>query len=333
MKSLLHFLIVIVGVGLLTGCTGDDTKIEADLRLRHKGADMPVWVRGNVASGKILLFLHGGPGDCSMCYRYYLKPVEEEFGVAYWDQRIAGSSSGVVDVQTLNYKQFLEDTELVVSLIRQQFPESKIYLMGHSFGVELGWQFITTGNNESQVEGFIAVNGIFSSYRWLDLMRDWVIREATIADHSEIKAFAEANVITPENITSYPWEKLYRYMYDLGGNPVSVYSDAGFVTNYVLASPNLTFAQFTHGKHFDQVVNTDALTFEKGSLLQNVTIPVGLFWGEKDGIVPYEMATETKAALTSTTAEIVTFSESWHEPFITENAKFVGSVIAFLRKN
>lgn len=39
---------------------------------------MPVWVRGNIASNKLVLYLHGGPGDCSICYRDYLQTIDKE---------------------------------------------------------------------------------------------------------------------------------------------------------------------------------------------------------------------------------------------------------------
>lgn len=321
------FLLSIV----LFSCSDDLDSISNDLRLRNKGADMPVWVRGNLASGKMIVFLHGGPGDCAMCYRYYLEPIEKDYAVAYWDQRNAGSSSGNVDVNTLTYTQFLEDTELVVKLLRNQYPNTKLYLVGHSFGVELGWQFLTSKQNQDLVDGFIAVNGTFSSYRWLYHMREFILSEAD--DNMEAKAFAEQHVINPEDILNYDWQKLYRYMLDVGGNPVHVMSDTGFVLDYALNSPNLTFGQFANGKHFSSVTNTDGLTFERGPLLSNINIPVGLFWGKKDGVIPFAIAAETQALLENTTSEVVTFDESWHEPFISENAKFIQEVKGFLQKH
>jgi pimeloyl-ACP methyl ester carboxylesterase len=324
--------IIVLGISILLSACSDDTltKVSRDLVLRHKGADMPIWIRGNLSSGKMILFLHGGPGDCAMCYRYYLKPIEQDYAIAYWDQRVAGSSAGVVDVKTLTYQQFLEDTELVVKLLHEQYPGKKIYLMGHSFGVELGWQFLTKPGNQQQVSGFIAVNGVFSSYRWLHNVREFVLREAELSGNHEAREFATQNVLTPENILDYDWVKLYRYMIDVGGNPLHVLSDKAFVLDYALNSPNLTFAQFTNGKHFTNVTNTDGLTFEKGPLLANVTVPVGLFWGKKDGVVPFPVAMETSVLLTGTTSTIVEFEESWHEPFISESNKFGEEVKGFI---
>ncbi|HCZ35543.1 MAG TPA: alpha/beta hydrolase [Cytophagales bacterium] len=329
MKSVvLSFLFISV---LLSACNSDDEQnIIQDLRLRHKGADMPIWVRGNIASGKLILYLHGGPGDCAMCYRHYFKELENSYGLAYWDQRIAGSSSGVTDVNTLTYTQFLEDTELVIDLLRKQYPNVDIYLMGHSFGVELGWQYLAKPANQVKVNGFMAVNGIYSSYRWLHNMREWVLARATELNDADAKNFVLENPLEQESILSYPWLELYRHMYRLDGNPVSLYSDASFVSNYIFFSPNLTFAQFTHGKHYGNVTETDGLVFEKADDLQNITIPVALFWGEKDGVVPVALAYETRDLLTQTSVELVLFNGSWHEPFVTENKKFIEAMRVFM---
>jgi pimeloyl-ACP methyl ester carboxylesterase len=321
------FIITLLLSITIISCSDDD------LILRNKGADMPVWVRGNLSSGKMILFLHGGPGDCSMCYRYYLEPLEKDYAVAYWDQRVAGSSAGRVDIQTLTYQQFLEDTELVVKMLRQQYPDTKLYLMGHSFGVELGWQFLTKGNNQDMVNGFIAVNGVFSSYRWLYQVRQFVLREAEATNNEEARDFAIRNELTQQNILQYDWVRLYRYMIDVGGNPLHILSDKQFVLDYMFNSPNLTFAQFANGKHFTNVVNTDGLTFEKGGQLSTVHVPVALLWGKKDGVVPIEIAYETQALLTGTTSQIVAFDNSWHEPFISETPRFIEEVKKFMSSN
>jgi pimeloyl-ACP methyl ester carboxylesterase len=90
-------------------------------------------------------------------------------------------------------------------------------------------------------------------------------------------------------------------------------------------------AQFTHGKAYSYYGNVESRLFEKGALLQNVTIPVGLFWGVKDGVVPLGVGQATKQLLTRTRVTEVLFNESWHEPFVTETDKFRQAVVNFIR--
>ena len=304
---------------------------QTTLFLRNKGADMPIWVRGKAQSNKIILFVHGGPGDCAMCYRYYLQGLESDAMVAYWDQRVAGASSGKVPESTLRYRQFGEDLELVVKLLCQQYPAASIYLLGHSFGVELIWQFLTTGTNQQLVSGAIAVNGMFSYYNWLYHVREWALREARFRKNREAETYLLANPVTPENTATIDWEGIYRWMYQLGGNPVSLYSDGKYVLNYAFNSPNTALAQFTHGRAYGYYGEVESRNFEKGPLLTNIRVPIALFWGVKDGVVPLEVGRATKPLLTNARVTEVDFAESWHEPFVTETDTFTRAVLTFVR--
>ncbi|RAK02679.1 pimeloyl-ACP methyl ester carboxylesterase [Larkinella arboricola] len=327
-----YFCLLFLLLVSLSACEKNEmADTERTLYLRHKGADMPIWVRGNLASNKLVLFLHGGPGDCAMCYRHYLKGLEKDVAVAYWDQRIAGSSSGKVDVKTLNYAQFGEDAYYVVKLLKEQYPNTRIYLLAHSFGVELAWQFLTTGDNQKMVSGLMAVNGTFSTFRWLVQMREWILREARLQNRTEIEKYAQENPVTRENLGTYKWPELYKRMLDLGGNPVSIYDDKSFVLNYLFASPNTALAQFSHPEAYTDYGDHEIRTYEKGPLLKNIEIPVALFWGKKDGVVPIEIGYETRDLLSKTVPAFVTFEQSHHEPFITETDRFVAEVLKFVR--
>lgn len=333
MKTIHKLFTSLAIILILVSCKDQDVEPteEKTLFLRHKGADMPVWVHGNAQSNKIVLYLHGGPGDCAMCYRYYFKELENDMMVAYWDQRVAGASSGKVDSGTLRYNQFSEDAFYVVKLLKQQYPNAQIYLLAHSFGVELAWQFLTTNNNQQMISGLMAVNGIFSYYRWLYHVREWALREAKKQNNAEAERELLANPVTPENTATVNWELIYRWMHKLGGNPVSLYDDKKYLANYAFASPNTALAQFTHSKAYSYYGEVESRLFEKGALLKNIRIPVRLFWGIKDGIVPVEVGRETQQLLTNTSVSTVEFSQSWHEPFITETREFNNAVRGFVK--
>lgn len=317
---------------MLFSCSENITDVADTFHVRNDGADMPVWVRGNLSSDKIVVFFHGGPGDCAMCYRFYLKGLETEVAVAYWDQRIAGSASGNADPTSLTYEQFGEDAFFVISLLREQYPGKKIYIMAHSFGVELAWQFLTTGNNQQMVAGLMLINGTFSNLRWMEVMRDWVIREATSKGEDDILAFAETHPVTSQSVNDV-WIDYYRNMLNLDGNPVSLYENKQFVINYALFSPNTALAQFGHGKAYEEYTEKEMFLFDKSSELATITIPVAFLWGKKDGVVPIEIAYETEQLLTGTTVTWAIFGESWHEPFVSENERFVDEALRFIESH
>lgn len=141
MKQLKLVAFVAVTLLLIVGCNDkyESVRPQTVLYLRHKGADMPIYVQGNPASQTIILFLHGGPGSGAIVAEHWFKGLTKQYAVALWEQRAAGSSSGQVDESTLTYEQFGEDCRHVVDLLQKKYPQAKIFLMGHSFGVELGW--------------------------------------------------------------------------------------------------------------------------------------------------------------------------------------------------
>jgi pimeloyl-ACP methyl ester carboxylesterase len=325
------FLLLSIAIGL-AACTKTGLPVSHDLRLRHKGADMPIWVRGNLESRKIVLYLHGGPGECAMCLRDYFAAIEEKVAMAYWDQRIAGSASGNADPATLNYPQFAEDLRMAVLLLQQQYPDAKIYLFGHSFGVEMAWQFLTTGNNQELVSGFVALNGTFSTFEWLKTVQQWVIEQAKVQKDTEAEQYMNSLQLTRDNMaTTVKWGDWYQRMFRLGANPVWPSDDKGYARKIWFASPHSKPAQMTNTAQYNEYYSSEIFRFDCREQLKNVRIPIGLFWGVKDGIMPLAHAYETRELL-SVPTEIVRFENSWHTAFHTESEKFAAELLRFLDK-
>jgi pimeloyl-ACP methyl ester carboxylesterase len=331
MKNIWFFSIVLWCFCLLNACTKPNGPIEDNLRLRHKGADMPIWVRGNIDSRKIVLFLHGGPGECALCLREYFTKVEEKAAVAYWDQRIAGSASGNADPATLNYPQFAEDLEMAVRLLKEHYPDAEIYLLGHSFGVEMAWQFLTTGNNQDLVSGFVAMNGTFSTFDWLKQVQQWAIKTSETKGDAEASQFFGNIQLNRDNMDqTVQWGDWYSRMFRLGANPVWPTDDKGHTRRLWFKSAHSKPSQMTNTTQYDAYYAREIFTFNRRELLKNVRIPVRLFWGAQDGIMPLPHAFETRELLTVPT-EIVVFEQSWHSPFHTEPEKFSDALLRFIQ--
>ncbi|HEX5171855.1 MAG TPA: hypothetical protein VFW11_21900, partial [Cyclobacteriaceae bacterium] len=59
-------ILLLASLGVLLSCQ-DEPFYDGDFfYLVNKGAQMPVSVRGNKASGIFILFIHGGPGGTSL---------------------------------------------------------------------------------------------------------------------------------------------------------------------------------------------------------------------------------------------------------------------------
>lgn len=92
----------------------------------------------------VLLFLHGGPGVCN---RHTIftdhSDLLDTFTIATWDQRGSGGSFKGVDEDTLTIAQLVEDANDLVNWLCKRFHKDKIFVIGGSWGSELG-TYLTT---------------------------------------------------------------------------------------------------------------------------------------------------------------------------------------------
>ena len=62
--------------------------------VKNDGAEMPVYIKGNIESKVFILFVHGGPGGNASLSSFLpvAKELENDYAFAYWDQRASGLS-------------------------------------------------------------------------------------------------------------------------------------------------------------------------------------------------------------------------------------------------
>lgn len=140
------------------------TQAEDFFFLVHKDATIPVQVEGNTASGKMIIFLHGGPGGSSILinelFTSFTEGLEKEFGVAYYDQRSSGTAQGSFSVDLMTPEQHVEDLERLVILLKNKYGQDiDLYLCGISWGGYLGNAFLSKGNNQELFKGWINLVG------------------------------------------------------------------------------------------------------------------------------------------------------------------------------
>ena len=104
------------------------------------GAELFLLTRGADRRAPVLLWLHGGPGGAQRpLFQFFLGELEEDFVVAYWDQRGAGRSfDPAADPSLLTIDRHVADLDVVVDHLRRRFDRSDVILVGHSWGGTLG---------------------------------------------------------------------------------------------------------------------------------------------------------------------------------------------------
>ncbi len=104
------------------------------------GMEQWILIRGTDRSNPVLLWLHGGPGAAHMpVAQGWAEELEEYFLVVHWDQRGAGKSNPPdFDETTMTLERFVQDVHEVTEYLKDRLETEKMYLLGHSWGAELG---------------------------------------------------------------------------------------------------------------------------------------------------------------------------------------------------
>lgn len=140
-------------------------------------ARMPVWVRGNTASGTFIVFNHGGPGSCGTAESIFevnpangrldhpspLQALESDYAVVYWDQRHSGMSTGSVDPNASRIEDFGNDLALVIRELRSRYEVKHTFIIGQSWGHAVGLSYLTLVDgwqgNQARVDGYVIYKG------------------------------------------------------------------------------------------------------------------------------------------------------------------------------
>ncbi len=100
------------------------------------------WVKfqGEDDHAPVLLFLHGGPGNSVISYAdRFTTELQKQFVVVHWDQRESGQTAVLnKSPQPLSVSLFINDAIELINFLRARFAQDKIYLIGHSWGGYLG---------------------------------------------------------------------------------------------------------------------------------------------------------------------------------------------------
>ncbi len=318
-------------------------KVNETFYVQNDELSMRVQVRGNTTSKTFLVVVHGGPGGTS--YAYQLDAVREiiepEFAVVYWDQRVSGASQGG-SVQSLRVEQFGEDLKKVIQAIQYRYgPDASVFILGHSWGGMVTASFITTGDNQRLIKGWMYVN---ASHNYP--LNDSLTRTALLTFGSEeirqqrnvnkwqnIIRFCEENpdvadydFTTHQQMNAYAWEAIGMIE---GFTPLN--DDA-------IIRENLIKERIPFTSAFVNLINPAMKNLEKviqrvefSSQLHKVTVPVLVCAGSYDFVCPAGLGDDLFNRISSVKKEKLLFTQSAHN--IEETAAYSAAFVRFIQEN
>lgn len=316
---------------------GNGTEVSDHFFLFNEGQYMPVSVRGNVASGKMLLLVHGGPGGNASVYRdeAMREKVEPEVAVVYWDQRFAGGTQGKGGPHSLEV--FSEDMRKLIQLLKHRYgQEQEIILLGHSWGGFLCPWFLREAANRDMVKGWIQVGGAHD-YRLNDsLTREMLLfygqqeldagRETEqwqeIVDWCESNGFDSDEEALQLNQFAHTAETL---MPDVAAGP---FAFPRFKEDRMPLSLYLSNTLATN------IRDIDAPTYgiHSESYLKDIQTPLLMLWGKYDFVCPPELRLHLQQHVSASEKETVIFNASGHSPMMNEPEAFWNVVLNWIER-
>ena len=309
--------------------------------IKSQGQTIPVRVAGNIDSKKMLIVVHGGPGDSGFVYRdnYVVENVEQEFAMVYWDQPFAGGAQGNGGNSSLTV--FSDDLKKLIYLLKAKYGnDNQIFLMGHSWGGFVIPYFLIDGNNQSLVDGWIQVDGAHNT-RFNPFVKEMMLTygPVEIAAGREIEFWQE--VLDFCNSSEYVDDnydvmlKLNRYAHMAGSKMPQVlepvYPGYPNIMNYVPQT-----AQIINSVNSVLRMGIFETAFNENPVVGNLHLihtPTLLLWGQYDFVCPPALKDDIANNISSSDVSEHIFTHSAHSPMDNECEAFWAVVINWVQSH
>ena len=301
---------------------GVPEKVFADVN----GVRQGMFIQGTDAAHPVLLFMHGGLPEYFLTERYPTG-LENDFTVAWWEQRGAGLSySRGIPPESMTMEQFIVDTLGVTDHLRNRLGKEKIYLMAHSGGTFIGLQAAARSP-----ERYGAYVGVAQMVHQLESERrayEYMLGRFRQAGNDHMVHKLEDAPVTLAGGTPAAYLRVRdRAMHSLGvGTAHDMTSVLRGIIWPSLTSPHYTpgeKARLWRGKRSSGVsaLWAEMLDVDLAERVTELALPAYFFHGVCDYTVNYQLAQDYVEALKAPLKGFYTFERSAHSPMLEEPQK------------
>jgi pimeloyl-ACP methyl ester carboxylesterase len=290
------------------------------------GTRQGMFIQSKDTARPVLLFLHGGLPEYFLTERYPTG-LENDFTVAWWEQRGAGLSyKPGIPRGKMNVEQFIADTLSVTNYLRDRFGKDKIYLMAHSHGTFFGIQ--AAARAPELYHCYVGVAQMVHQLESERLAYEYMLERFKQAGDSRMVRRLEGARVTMTDGTPPAYLALRdRAMHTLG---VGTTHDMRSVLTGIFW-PSLSSRHYTPGEKiklwrgklaygvsalWDEMLATDV-----ADLVPELALPVYFFHGSYDYTVSYRLARDYLERLKAPLKGFYTFDRSAHSPVLEEPEK------------
>jgi pimeloyl-ACP methyl ester carboxylesterase len=311
-------------------------EIDSIRKVTLGGLRQKIHIRGTRISNPVLLFLHGGPGVTNR-HSIIQDHIEltDHFTVVAWDQRGTGGSYFGASKQTMTIDTFLQDLHELVLYLIKVFEQSKICLIGGSWGTELGIMFIR--KYPELVQAYVGYGQVVNGFLNEQITYHFTVEKAKQA--SDTKALQILEQIGP------PINGCYKPIYKglmkqrsilakYGGSNIKKKSLWEGTIKPILFSREYTLRDkigIIRGyKYSLSVMWADVVCYDFIKEASKLDIPVYFFQGRLDNNTPSSLTNQYFQVLEAPHKELIWFEHSAHNPLNEEKEIFHKLLIAKL---
>lgn len=350
MKNIFKSSMAIVCLALmLSSCQKEDFELSSNANdmLHVKNGDylIPVLVRGNTASKKIILFIQGGPGIntldfAEIDYPGWKNTLEKEYAVAYYDQRGTGNKQGNFSLDQISMEIYIDDLHKVASFLKKAY-NAEIVMMGHSFGGELMYRYMLSHNSDDVPEKYIGLDGPATND--VDSLR-WTFRREFLYNTANLEIASNRNVnewnevltwlsFTPVIETNEDKDQWNLYVEELvyiyyGEKPITF---GNVVESIFTASYNPFPAYLKDVEKMNSKLFEDIYAFNLISKLSGINQEILIITGRYDDVCTPEEMNYVYDQISSQFKQLEIIEDAGHESFYHQPEVFTSLVINYVQ--
>jgi proline iminopeptidase len=323
----------VLAIGVILWCVTAAARAEAGPLAQSEyvavdDARLYLETRGADRSAPVVLWLHGGPGGAERpLFRYFDGALENDFVVAYLDQRGAGRSfDPAADPRRLTVARQVDDVAAVVAHLRRMFGRDRVVLLGHSWGAELA--LLHAHAHPHDVALVIGVNPVVSVRRaqWAQwaFVEAEALRRGDEATQRRLAALgppphaSAAALLAVDDVADRYGALFHRRPNRLTTVVLGIFR--GLVTPWEIPS-------FIRANRVSlDAMTPELLALDLADAVPRVDVPVAFFVGRWDRHVDAASAADYLDRLRAPAKELVWFETSAHNVPFEEPERFVAAV-------
>lgn len=341
MKRILIYVIFICI--LIVACSKGKSEQYERFYIRFDRADLAVQVEGNIASNVFILVLHGGPGSDGLTYNVgkYSDILESDYAMVYLDQRGHGASQGKYGEKRVTLLQLAKDVEEVVKALKLKYgTESKVFLMGHSWGGLIGTKALIDTDIQNNISGWIEADGAHDIPKLnrdlVKMYRFYAEEQISKGNHIEFwenEILGFINEIDTNNITYTQSLAMNKLAYRAEAKIPEVNKPEKYAVDKFSLSKSPYGIMSIISSNFTAIaINNETESASLTDELYKIKVPTLLIWGKYDFVTPPSLGLDTYNLISSEVKYFHILNNSGHSTMIHEPIKFTTLVKEFIEE-